>query len=70
MIARDRANVEQSVHAALHDLASTVRDLDSAYEQYLAYKETREAATVNLKTQSDLFKTGVPPSPASPASST
>ena len=38
------ANVEQAIHGALHELAGTVRDLDSAYEQYLAYVETRKAA--------------------------
>jgi outer membrane protein TolC len=61
-IARDRANVQQGVHAALHQLAGTVRDLDSAYEQYVAYKETRDAATTNLRTQFDLFKQGGPKS--------
>jgi outer membrane protein TolC len=62
VIARDRANVEQSVHAAIHQLASTTRDLDSAFEQYLAFKETRDAASVNLRTQFDLFKQGGPKS--------
>jgi outer membrane protein TolC len=61
-IARDQANVEQGVHAAIHQLAATIRDLDSAYEQYVAYKETRDAATANLKTQFDLFKQGGPKS--------
>jgi outer membrane protein TolC len=61
-IARDRANVEQGIHAALHQLASTMGDLDSAYEQYLAFKETRDAATTNLRTQFDLFKQGGPKS--------
>ena len=58
IIARDRANEEQGVHAAIHQLAATVRDLDSAYDQYLAYKEAREAATANLRTQFDLFNGG------------
>jgi outer membrane protein TolC len=62
LIARDRANEEQGVHAAMHQLAGTIRDLDSAYEQYLAYKETRAAATTNLRTQFDLFKQGGPKS--------
>ena len=66
VIARDRANVEQSVHAALHDLAGAVRDLDSAYDQYLAFKEAREAATVNLRTQSDLYRQGLPAKPGQP----
>ena len=58
LIAHDRANVEQGVHAAVHELASTVRDLDGAYEQYLAYKETRVAADINVKVQSENFRAG------------
>lgn len=58
LIARDRANVEQQVHFAVHQLASTVRDLDSAYEQYLAFKETRAAADINLRVQLEKFRTG------------
>jgi outer membrane protein TolC len=56
LIVRDRANVEQGVHAAVHELAGTIRDLDSAYDQYLAFKETREAAYDNLKVQIEQFK--------------
>ena len=51
LILRDRANLEQGMHAAVHELAVTIRDLDNAYEQYLAYKETRAAALTNLKVQ-------------------
>lgn len=51
ILARDRANLEQGMHFAIHDLAITVRDIDNAYEQYLAFKETREAATDNLNQQ-------------------
>jgi outer membrane protein TolC len=58
LIARDRANVEQQLHLAIHQLAATVRDLDSAYEQYLAYKETRVAADINLRVQNEKFRTG------------
>jgi outer membrane protein TolC len=58
MIARDRANVEQSLHAAVHELASGVRDLASAYEQYLALKETRAAAIDNVKVQMEQFRAG------------
>jgi outer membrane protein TolC len=57
-IARDQANVDQQVHQAIHELASSVRDLDSTYEQYLAFKETREAAESNLKLQSANFRVG------------
>jgi outer membrane protein TolC len=58
IIARDVANVEQGVHLAAHSLAITVRDLDSAYEQYEAYKVTRTAAEQNLKVQIEQFRTG------------
>lgn len=58
VLARDRANVDQALHAAVHELATTVRDLDSAYEQYLAFKETREAADINLRVQLEQFKVG------------
>jgi outer membrane protein TolC len=56
VIARDRANIEQGLHAAVHQLALTVRDLDSNYEQYLAYKETRAAALINLRVQIEQFR--------------
>lgn len=58
MVARDRVNLEQGLHAAIHDVAATVRDLDSAYEQYLVYKETRAAAYDNLKVQLEQFRAG------------
>jgi outer membrane protein TolC len=58
LIARDQANIEEEVHLALHQLAATIRDLDSAYEQYLAYRETRAAAEVNLRLQNEKFRTG------------
>jgi outer membrane protein TolC len=58
VIFRDRANLEQGVHAAVHQLAASVRDLDSAYEQYLAFKETRTAAFANLNVQIEQFRAG------------
>ena len=36
-----------------------LRDLDSAYEQYRAFKVTREAAAINVRVQNDLFKPGL-----------
>jgi outer membrane protein TolC len=57
-LARDEGNVDQGLHAAAHDLANTIRNLDSAYEQYLAFKETREAADLNVRVQSEQFKAG------------
>ncbi len=58
ILTRDQANVEQQVHLAVHQLAGTLGDLDSAYEQYRAFKETREAADVNLRQQLEKFRTG------------
>lgn len=51
IIQRDRANLEQALHAAGHELAVTVRELENSYEQYLAYRETRAAALTNLQVQ-------------------
>jgi outer membrane protein TolC len=58
LILRDRANLDQGLHNAIHELSTTVRDLDSAYEQYLAYKETRAAAEINVKVQNEKFRAG------------
>ncbi len=55
-VARDRANVEQGVHAAVHQLAATVRDLENDYQQYLAYRETRAAAYENVQVQIEQFR--------------
>jgi outer membrane protein TolC len=56
VILRDRTNLDQGLHAVVHDLALTLRDLDSFYEQYLAFKETRAAALDNLKVQLEEFR--------------
>lgn len=58
LIARDRANLEQGLHAAIFEVAGTVRDLDSAFEQYLAFKETHRAAEINVRVQNEKFRTG------------
>lgn len=58
LIARDRANLDQGLHAAIHELAATLRDLDSAYDQYLVYKEMRAAAETNLRVQNGRYGTG------------
>src|SRR5262249_46813646 len=58
IILRDRANLDQGLHAASHDLAGTVRGLDSSFEQCLAYRETRAAALTNLLVQIEEQKTG------------
>lgn len=57
-LARDQANIRQGVHAAVHQVAATVRTIDSAYEQYLAFRETRAAAYENLELQLQEFRIG------------
>jgi outer membrane protein TolC len=56
IIARDRANIDNSLNEAVHAVAAVLRDIDSAYEQYLAYKETRAAARDNLVVQIEQFR--------------
>ncbi len=56
ILAKDQANIQQSVHEAIHQLASTVQDIDSNFEQYLAYKDTRKAALENLQVQIEQFR--------------
>jgi outer membrane protein TolC len=58
IILRDKANLEQGLHAVRFDLALTVRQLESAYEQYLAFREMRAAAMVNLDLQINRFRVG------------
>jgi outer membrane protein TolC len=57
-LVRDQANIRQGVHGAVHQVASTVRGLDSAYEQFLAFRATREAAYENLEVQLQEFRFG------------
>jgi outer membrane protein TolC len=56
IIARDRANLDQGLHAASHLLATSLRSLDQQYEQYLAFKEARAAARYNLDVQLQTFR--------------
>ncbi len=58
VIERDRENLNQGLHAALHELASSARDQASAYEQYLAYKIARAAAEANESVQKARVKVG------------
>lgn len=55
---RDRANLEQSLHATVHELAASTRDLDQFYDQYEAQKEARAAARSNLELQAAEFTAG------------
>jgi outer membrane protein TolC len=56
IIARDRANLDQGLHAASHLLATTLRSLDQQFETYLAFKEARIAARENLNVQMLTFR--------------
>lgn len=58
LIARDRANLDQGMHATVHSLATNIRSLDTAYENYAAFKAAREAARVNLDSQILRYQTG------------
>lgn len=58
LIARDRANLEQGLHAASHQLATTLRSLDQAYEQYGAFTEARLAAEDNRAQQEIEYRVG------------
>lgn len=58
IILRDQANLQQGLHAAGHELAITVRGLESSYQQYLAFRKTREAALENLLIQIEELRAG------------
>ncbi len=58
IIEKDKANLNQGLHAAIHELAATIRNLDSAYEQYIAFKDSRIAADANVRVQNEKFKAG------------
>jgi outer membrane protein TolC len=59
ILAADRANLEQSLHNAVHLLALTLRNVDQNYQQYLAFRETREAAHTNLEMQLAAYNAGL-----------
>jgi outer membrane protein TolC len=58
VLARDRASLDQSLHAAAHRLAASYRDLDQYYEQYAAFSRVRDAARLNADRQLADFRTG------------
>lgn len=58
IIARDRANLEQGLHATSHQLATTLRSLDQAYEQYQVYMVATEAAQLNRDQQFNEYLVG------------
>ena len=58
ILMHDRANLEQGLHAATHQLAQSFRNLAQFYEQYRAFAETREAARINLDRQLADYRQG------------
>jgi len=58
ILARDRANLDQGLHAASHNLATTLRSLDQTYEQYLAFKEARDIARQTVTVRQEEFAVG------------
>lgn len=59
LLAKDRASLKQGQHAAIHDLAQTIRGLASSYAQYKAFVETRKAAFVFLEREQKRNQTGL-----------
>jgi len=59
IIARDRANLQQTLLTASHILAANLRNLDQFYEQYQATQETRAAAETNLQAQIARYNQGL-----------
>jgi hypothetical protein len=58
VIMHDRANLEQGLHAAAHELAQSLRNLAQYYEQYRAFSEARQAAWINLDYQLADYREG------------
>jgi hypothetical protein len=51
ILMRDWAFLDQGLHAAIHELATSTRNLAQYYKQYQAFKRAREAARINLDKQ-------------------
>lgn len=59
IIRRDRANLEQGLHAVEHLLALSLRNLDQFYSQYERFREVRQAARTNLEQQLARYQQGI-----------
>jgi outer membrane protein TolC len=60
VLTRDRANLDQALHAAAHTLAGNFRNMDQFYEQYTALSRVRGAALVNVGRQLADLEVGRP----------
>jgi outer membrane protein TolC len=58
ILMQDRANIQQGLHSAAHELAGTYRRLAQYYEQYLVYRESRSASRLNLERQMADYRQG------------
>jgi hypothetical protein len=58
ILCRDKANLEQGVHFAVNEVATSVRNISQFYEEYKAFRETRAAARINLEQQLAEFRAG------------
>lgn len=66
VISRDRANLQQALHAVTHELAQNLRSLEQAWRQYTLSGTTREAASKNLNLQLANFQVGRAPGGVTP----
>jgi outer membrane protein TolC len=58
ILARDRANLDEGLLGAAHNLALRVRNLAQDYDQYQAFHEARVAARINLDRQLESYRRG------------
>ncbi|HIQ23127.1 MAG TPA: TolC family protein, partial [Planctomycetes bacterium] len=58
IVLRDRANLDEALHRAVHQVATAYRNLAQLYEEYKAFQEARKAARVNLEFQSADYRAG------------
>ena len=58
-LTRDRANLQQGLHNATHQLATSYRNLAQFHAEYLAYQEARRASRFNLDLQLKRWEVGL-----------
>ncbi len=51
LIAKDRANIQQMLHQAEHQLATSLRTIEQNLQQYEAFREARQASAFNVRAQ-------------------
>lgn len=59
IIQRDRANLDQGLHAMQHQLALSLRNLEQFHAQYERFKAVRSAARANLEQQLAQYNEGI-----------